>query len=167
MVSSNNIYLLIFILALTPALANAGKSNPVRIIAREPVTMMDLGIIKLNTALSRQTQPGLRGATIGAKYNVRKGTIDIKVTMPVKKASKTQCKKTINNTKKMFVKKYGEKKTSNIHHYFRHEGTGYTRRINWDDLPNHVLITGIVLTKKNFQDSVYCQSKLMKDKVTY
>ena len=129
--------------------------------------MMDLGIIKLNTTLSKQTQPGLRGATIGAKYNVRKGTIDIKVTMPVKKASKAQCKKTINNTKKMFVKKYGKKKTSNIHHYFQHEGTGYTRRINWDDLPNHVLVTGIVLTKRNFQDSVYCQSKLMKDKVTY
>ena len=80
--------------------------------------MMDLGIIKLNTSLSRQTQPGLHGATLGAKYNARKGTIDIKVTMPVKKASKTQCKKVIKNTKKIFVTSYGKKKTSNIHHFF-------------------------------------------------
>lgn len=167
-----NIRTLIFIitallLALSPFSSYARKSNVVRIIAKEPVTMMDLGIIKLNTTLSKQSQPGLRGATIGAKYNARKGTIDIKVTMPVKKASKAECKKTINNTKKIFVRKYGKKKSSNIHHYFQHEGTGYTRRINWDDLANQVLITGIVLTKRNFQDSVYCQSKLMKDKVTY
>ena len=129
--------------------------------------MMDLGIIKLNTSLSRQTQPGLRGATLGAKFNARKGTIDIKVTKPVKKASKAQCKKVIHNTKKIFVSTYGKKKSSNIHHYFQHEGTGYRKRVNWDDLGNHVVITGIVLTKRNFQDSVYCQSRLMKDKVTY
>lgn len=157
----------IIILLLVSTPSYAGKRNPVKIIAKEPVTMMDLGIIKLNTSLSRQTQPGLKGATIGARYNARKGTIDIKVTLPVKKASKAQCKKTIKNTKKIFVKKHGKKKISNLHQYFQHEGTGYTQRINWDDLANHVLITGIVLTKSNYQNSVYCQSKLMKEKVTY
>ena len=159
--------LFIITLLLLPVHSYADKSKTIRIIANEPVTMMDLGIIKLNTSLSRQTQPGLRGATLGAKFNSRKETIDIKVTMPVKKASKAQCKKVIQNTKKIFISTYGKKKTSNIHHYFQHEGTGYRKRINWDDLGNHVVITGIVLTKRNFQDSVYCQSRLMKDKVTY
>ena len=145
----------------------AGKSNPLKIIAKEPVTMMDLGIIKLNTSLSRQKQPGLKGATIGATYHARKGTIDIKVSKPVKKASKAKCKKIIKNAKKLFLRTRGDKKISNLHHYFQHEGTGYSRRINWDNLANHVVITGIALTKKNYQDSVYCSSKLMKDKVTY
>jgi len=146
---------------------HAKKTNALRVIAKEPVTMMDLGIIKLNSSLSRQNQPGLSGATIGAIYNSRKGTIDIKVSQPVTKASKSQCKKIINNTKKLFLKTHGKKKTSSIHHYFQHEGTDYSRRINWDDVANHVVITGIALTKKNYQDSVYCESKLMKKKVTY
>ena len=91
------LFYLIIVLALSPLPSHAGKRNPVRIIAKEPVTMMDLGIIRLNTSLSKQQQPGLRGATMGAQYNVRKGTIDIKVTQPVKKASKAECKKIIKN----------------------------------------------------------------------
>ena len=157
----------ILLLSLASSPSHAAKLSTLKIIAKEPVTMMDLGIIKLNTSLGRQNQPGLRGATIGATYNARKGNIVIKVSAPVKKASKKQCKRIINNTKKFFIRTRGEKKISNIHHYFQHEGTGYSRRINWDDLANHVVITGIALTKKNYQDSVYCSSKLMKDKVTY
>jgi len=157
--------ILLLLLASTPSYS--AKLSTLQIIAKEPVTMMDLGIIKLNTSLGRQNQPGLQGATIGATYNARKGNIVIKVSAPVKKASKKQCKRIINNTKKFFIRTRGEKKTSNLHHYFQHEGTGYSRRINWDDLANHVVITGIALTKKNYQDSVYCSSKLMKDKVTY
>ncbi|MEJ2142319.1 MAG: hypothetical protein P8Y24_08190 [Gammaproteobacteria bacterium] len=149
-----------------PAISHATKSNALNIIANEPVTMMDIGIIKMNANLSRP-QRGLHGATIGARFNARKGTIDIKVSMPVKKASKSQCKNIINNTKKIFVKTRGKKKVSNIHHYFQHEGTGYTRRINWDNVAKHVVITGIALTKKNFRESVFCQSQLMNDKVTY
>lgn len=145
----------------------AGKTNTLRVIAKEPVTMMDLGIIKLNGYLSRPNLPGLPGATIGATYNARKGSIDIKVSAPVKKASKAQCKKVVQNIKKLFLRTYGKKKTSNIYHYFQHEGTGYSRRINWDDVANHVLITGIVLTKSNYQVSVYCESQLMKESVTY
>lgn len=159
--------LLIICLSLTPISSHAAKNTTLKIIAKEPVTMMDLGILKLNASLSRQKQSGLRGAKIGAKYNERKGTIDIKVSMPVKKASRSQCKKIINNTKKIFRKTYGKNKVSNIHYYFQHEGTNYKKRINWDDLANHVVISGIALTRKNYQDSVYCQSKLMKNKVTY
>lgn len=146
---------------------SAAKENPLKTIAKEPVTMMDLGIIKLNTNLGRLNQLGLQGATLGANYNAHKGTIDIKVSMPVKKANKTACKKIINNTRKLFVKTFGKNKTANIHHYFQHEGTGYSRRINWVDVAKHVVITGIALTKRNFQDSVYCQGNLMKDKVTF
>lgn len=156
----------IILILLAPFHAFAAKSNTLSIIANEPVTMMDMGIIRLNASLGRP-QPGLHGATIGARFNARKGSIDIKVSMPVKKASKTQCKKIINNTRKIFVKTRGKKKTANIHHYFQHEGTGYSRRINWDDVANHVVITGIALTKKNFRESVFCQGNLMKDKVTY
>ncbi|MCK5387326.1 MAG: hypothetical protein KAJ39_09070, partial [Gammaproteobacteria bacterium] len=132
-----------------------------------PVTMMDLGLLKLNSVLSNRTFPGLRGATIGANYNARRGTIDLKVSKPVKKASRKQCKKTINQAKKIFLKTSGKKKVANIHRYFKHEGTSYKNKINWKDLANHVVITGIVLTKKNYQHSVYCQSKLMRNKVTY
>lgn len=159
--------LLIIVLSLTSVHANAGKNTPVQIIAREPVSMMDLGILKLNTHLSRIKQPGLQGATISAKYNVTRGTIDIKVSKPVKKASKTECENIINNIKKIFVRTYDKKKVSNIHYYFQHEGTSYSRKINWQDLPNYVVITGIALTGKNYQDSVYCQSKLMSNKITY
>ena len=157
----------IIALSLTPALSTAGKRTTASIIAKEPVTMMDLGLLKLNSMLSNRTFPGLRGATIGANYNVRRGTIDIKVSKPVKKASRYQCKKTINYAKKIFLQTSGKKKVSNIHHYFKHEGATYKNKINWKDLANNIFITGIVLTKKNYQHSVYCQSKLMKNKVTY
>jgi len=159
--------LLILTLSLIPFPLIAKKNTTLSIIAKEPVTMMDLGILKLNARLSRGKYPGLRGATIGAKYNASKGTIDIKVSKPIKKASRAQCKKLIKNTKKIFIKTYNKKKVSNLYHYFQHEGTAYSKRINWNDLANHVVITGIALTKKNYQDSVYCQSKLMKKKVTY
>lgn len=155
------------LLYLLSSPSHAGQINPLTIIAKEPVSMMDLGIIKLNTSLSRQTQPGLLGATIGATYHARKGIIDVKVSAPVKKASKKQCKNIINSTKKLFIRKRGDKKIANLHHYFQHEGTGYSRHINWNDLANHVVITGIALTKKNYQDSVYCSSKLMKNSVSY
>lgn len=154
-------------LSLSPALSIAGKNTAASIIAKEPVTMMDLGLLKLNSVLSNKTFPGLRGATIGANYNASRETIDIKVSKPVKKASRKQCKTAINYTKKIFLKTSGKKKISNIHRYFKHEGTKYKNKINWDDLANNVFITGIVLTKKNYQHSVYCQSKLMKKKVTY
>lgn len=154
------------LLTFLPTISHANKNNVLNIIANEPVTMMDIGIIKLNSSLSRP-QRGLPGATIGARFNARKGTIDIKVSMPVTKASKHQCKNIINNTKKIFVQTRGKKKISNIHQYFQHEGTGYTRRINWDDMAKRVVITGIALTKKNFRESVFCQSQLMNDKVTY
>ena len=157
----------IIALSLLPALSSAGKRTTASIIAKEPVTMMDLGLLKLNSVLGNRTFPGLRGATIGANYNARRGTIDLKVSKPVKKASRSQCKKAINATKKIFLKTSNKKKISNIHHYFKHEGSAYKNKINWNDLANHVVITGIVLTKKNYQHSVYCQSKLMKKKVTY
>ena len=157
----------LIVLSLTPALTNAGKRTTASIIAKEPVTMMDLGILKLNSMLSNTAFNGLRGATIGANYNARRGTIDIKVSKPVKKASRKQCKKAINHAKKIFLKTSGKKKTSNIHYYFKHEGTNYKNKINLKDLANNIVITGIVLTKKNYQHSVYCQSKLMKKKVTY
>lgn len=128
---------------------------------------MDLGLLKLNSVLSNKTFPGLRGATIGANYNTRRGTIDIKVSKPVKKASRKQCKKAINFTKKIFLKTSSKKKVSNIHRYFKHEGISYKNKINWDELASNVFITGIVLTKKNYQHSVYCQSKLMNKKITY
>jgi len=160
-------YLIVIILMLSPALVNAKKNTTLNIIAKEPVTMMDLGIIKLNASFSRLKQRELQGANISADYNARKGTIDIKVSKPVKKASRYQCQKLVNDTKKIFLKRIGKKNISNIHHYFQHQGTNYTRRINWDDLPNHVVVFGIALTKKNYQDSVYCKSKLMKKKVTY
>lgn len=157
----------IIALLLNPALSNADKRTTASIIAKEPVTMMDLGLLKLNSVLSNKTFPGLRGATIGANYNASRGTIDLKVSKPVKKASRKQCKKAINSAKKIFLKNSGKKKASNIRRYFKHEGSSYKNKINWEDLSNHVLITGIVLTKKNYQHSVYCQSKLMKKKVTY
>lgn len=154
-------------LLLIPSLTYAGKKTTASIIAKEPVTMMDLGLLKLNSVLNNKTFPGLQGATIGANYNARRGTIDLKVSKPVKKASRKQCKKAINNTKKIFLRTSGKKKVSNIHHYFKHEGSRYKNKINWKNLANNVVITGIVLTKKNFQHSIYCQSKLMKKKVTY
>jgi len=158
---------LILSLSLIPTALSKTKNKILKIIAKEPVTMMDLGILKLNASLSRTKQRGLRGATIGAKYNAKKGTIDIKVSKPVKKASRAECKKLINNTKKIFIQYKGKEKYSTIYYYFQHEGTAYTKHINWKDLSKHVLITGIAITKKNYQDNVYCQSKLMKKKVTY
>lgn len=162
-----NLFVFTLVLSLLPASSYAGKDTPINTIAKEPVTMMDLGILKLNTRLSKTKHPGLDGATIGAKYNVSRGTIDIKVNKPVKKASRIECNKLIQNTKKIFLQPYGDKKVANIHYYFQHEGTGYTRRINWNDLANYVVITGIVLTGKNYQDSIYCQSNLMQEKITY
>lgn len=152
----------IIILSLSPGLASAGKRTTASIIAKEPVNMMDLGILKLNSMLSNTKFRGLRGATIGANYNTIRGTIDIKVSKPVKKASRKQCKKAINYAKKIFLKTSGKNKIANIHRYFKHEGTTYKNKINWKDLANHVVITGIVLTKKNYQHSVYCQSRLMR-----
>ncbi|MCK4865138.1 MAG: hypothetical protein KAT06_06885 [Gammaproteobacteria bacterium] len=157
----------IILSSLLPALSIAGKRTTASIIAKEPVTMMDLGLIKLNSVLANKIYPGLRHATIGANYNVRRGTIDIKVSKPVKKASRKQCKKTIQYAKNIFLQISNKKKISNIHRYFKHEGTKYKNKINWNDLANNIVITGIVLTKKNYQHSVYCQSKLMKNKVTY
>lgn len=159
--------LLIFTLLLCPAILLAAKKTTASIIAKEPVTMMDLGLLKLNSMLHSKKFKGLKGATIGANYSSRRGTIDIKVSHPVKKASKAQCKKTINNAKKIFLKRSKKKKVSNIHHYFKHEGTNYKNKINWYNLANDIVITGIVLTKNNYQHSVYCQSKLMKSKVTF
>lgn len=158
---------IIMALSLLPALSNAGKRTTASIIAKEPATMMDLGLLRLNSVLGNKTFPGLKGATIGANYNSTRGTIDIKVSKPVKKASRKQCKKAIHQAKKIFVKKSGKKKIANIHRYFKHEGSSYKNKINWNNLGNNVVITGIVLTKKNYQHSVYCQSKLMKKKVTY
>lgn len=158
---------LIISLSLLPSVCSAGKKTTASIIAREPVTMMDLGLLKLNSMLSNRTFPGLRGATIGANYNKRRGTIDLKVSKPVKKASRAQCKKAITSAKNIFVKKSGKKKVSTIHHYFKHEGSRYKNKINWNRLANDVVITGIVLTRKNYQHSVYCQSKLMKNKITF
>ena len=157
----------IILLLLSPAISNAGKRTTASIVAKEPVTMMDLGILKLNSMLSNKKFKGLHGASIGARYNIIRGTIDIKVSKPVKKASRKQCKKTIKYAKKIFLKTKGKKKTSNIHRYFQHEGTAFKNKINWKDLANNVVITGIVLTRKNYQHSVYCQSKLMKNKTTY
>lgn len=129
--------------------------------------MMDLGILKLNTSLNRQTHPELQGATFGAVYHAKHGTIDIKVSMPVKKASRDECNKLITNTKKIFLRPLGNKQVANIHHYFQHEGREYSRHVNWDDLADYIVITGIVLTSKNYQHSVFCQSELMKSKITY
>jgi len=157
----------IITLSLLPALSSAGKRTTASIIAKEPVTMMDLGLLRLNSMLGNRTFPGLRGATIGANYNARRGTIDLKVSKPVKKASQKHCKKTIHHAKKIFLKTSGKKNVSNIHHYFKHEGTSYKNKINWNDLANDVVITGIVLTKKNYQHSIYCQSKLMQNKITF
>ena len=158
---------LIILSSLFPGLASAGKITTASIIAKEPVTMMDLGILKLNSMLSNTKFRGLHGATIGARYNAIRGTIDIKVSKPVKKASRKQCKKAINYTKKIFLKTSGKKKIATIQRYFQHEGTAYKNKINWKNLANNIVITGIVLTRKNYQHSVYCQSKLMKKKVTY
>ena len=160
-------YFYILVLLVSPALSHAAKITTASIIAKEPVTMMDLGLLKLNSVLSNSSYPGLKGATIGANYNARRGTIDLKVSMPVVKASRSECEKTVNLAKKIFVRKSGKKKISNIQRYFKHEGTRYKNKINWNDLANHVVMTGIVLTKKNYQHSVYCQSKLMDKKVTY
>jgi len=152
---------------MLPVISYAAKESPVSIIAKEPVTMMDLGILKLNTNLNRQTLPELQGATFGAVFHAKQGTIDIKVSMPVKKASRDECNKLIINTKRIFLRPLGGKSVANIHHYFQHEGRDYARRVNWDDLANYVVITGIVLTSKNYQNSVFCQSELMKNKITY
>ncbi len=160
------LYLITAILLLpTPLIA--GKKTTASIIAKETATMMDIGLLKLNSMLANTQFHGLNGATIGAIYNARRGTIDLKVSIAVKKASRSQCKKTINNTKKIFIQTYGDSKVANIHHYFKHEGSPYRNKINWKDLANHVVITAIILTKKNYQHSVYCQSKLMRKKVTY
>lgn len=157
----------IIALSLCPALTSAEKNTTASIIAKEPVTMMDLGLLKLNSVLSNKSYSGLSGATIGANYNNQRGTIDLKVSMPVKTASQSECKKTINHTKNIFLQPSNNKKTANIHRYFKHEGTHYKNKINLEDLANHVVITSIVLTKKNYQHSVYCQSKLMESKITY
>ena len=157
----------IIALSLSPTLSIAGKKTTASIIAKEPVTMMDLGLLRLNSLLGSRTFPGLPLATIGASYNAQRGTIDIKVSNPVKKASRKHCKKTVKLAKKIFLQKSKKKKTSNIHRFFRHEGTSYKNKINWKDLANHIVITGIVLTETNFQHSVYCQSRLLKNKITY
>ena len=146
---------------------HAAKKTTASIIAKEPVTMMDLGLLKLNSMLSNNKFKGLNKATIGVIYNQRRGTIDIKVSNPVKKASKAECKKAIKNTKNIFVQYYGKEKVANIHHYFKHEGKAYKNKIKWKKLANDVVVTAIVLTRNNYQHSVYCQSKLMKGKVTY
>ena len=162
--------ILIFIimsLSLIPTFLSAKDRTPAQIIATEPVTMMDLGILKFNTSMARPNYPGLQGATISAKYNANRGTIDIKVSMPVKMASKDECKTLIENAKKIFVKTYDDKKVSNIHYFFEHEGTGYKNKVDWKDLPKYVVLTGVVLTGKNYQDSVYCQSNLMDNKITF
>ncbi len=161
-----SLYLIIAI-SLLPTPLIAGKKTTASIIAKEPVTMMDLGLLKLNSMLANTQFHGLNGATIGAIYNARRGTIDLKVSMAVKKASRAQCKRAINNTKKIFIQTYGDSKVANIHHYFKHEGTAYKNKINWKNLANDVVITAIILTKNNYQHSVYCQSKLMQKKVTY
>jgi len=169
-ITLNNLLYFILVLLLSSTSASAaGKKNPARIIAKEPVTMMDIGLLKLNSWLSNLKQRSLRGAKIGARYNHRSGTIDIKISIPVAKASKKACKRILKDTKRLFVHTTGpnKKKVSNIHHYFMHEGTAYKNKINWKNLPKHVVITGIVLTKKNYQHSVYCKSKLMSKKVTY
>lgn len=155
------------LLLLSQTVIGSQNNSPVHIIATEPVTMMDLGILKLNTSMARPSQSGLQGATISAKYNAARSTIEIKVSKPVNKASKNECISLIDNTKKIFIKTYDKKKVSNIHFFFEHEGTEYSRRINWKDLPNHVVITGVALTGKNYQDSVFCQSNLMDDKITF
>ena len=160
-------FYILIITFLLPGIVFAGSNTPISIIAKEPVTMMDLGILKLNTNMRRQKYPGLEGATITAVYQAKHGTIDIKVSMPVKKASREECTRLIGNTKKVFLQSYGKKKVSNLHHYFQHEGRDYSRRVNWDDLGRYVVITGIVLTSKNYQHSIYCQSGLMTDKITY
>lgn len=54
---------------------------------------MDLGLLKLNSVLSNKKFYGLKGATIGANYNTRRGTIDIKVSKPVKKSAVQRAKK--------------------------------------------------------------------------
>ncbi|MCW8987188.1 MAG: hypothetical protein OQK75_05900 [Gammaproteobacteria bacterium] len=100
----------IMVLLLLPALSNADKNTAASIIAKEPVTMMDLGLLKLNSMLSNKTFPGLTNATIGANYNARRGTIDIKVSNPVKKASQKQCQETIHHTKKIFLHTTDKKK---------------------------------------------------------
>lgn len=161
------VFFLFIALSLIPTLSSAGKRTTASIIAKEPVTMMDLGLLKLNSMLSNKTFPGLSGATIGANYNAKRGTIDIKVSKPVKKASKKQCKRAINFAKKIFLKPAGKKKISNIHYYFKHEGSRYKNKINWNDLANNIVITGIVLTRKNYQHSIYCQSKLMRERITF
>lgn len=155
------------VVLLLPTPSSARNKTTASIIAKEPATMMDLGLLKLNSMLANTKFRGLQGATIGAIYNARRGTIDLKVSIPVKKATRTQCKKAINSTKKIFVQTLGDKKIANIHHYFKHEGSTYKNKINWRDLANHVVVTAIVLTKKNYQHSIYCQSKLMAKKVTY
>ena len=150
----------------------AGKS-PFHNIAREPVTMIDLGILKLNSFLSRPSDPWLRPARIGAHYHARKGIIEIKASMPVKKASRAACRKIIDKTRGIFVKTLVDRKiakkrkVSNIHYYFEHEGTGYRNKINWKALPNYVVITGIAITRKNYQHSVYCKSRLMSNRITF
>lgn len=158
---------IIVALSLSPAILSASQNTAASIIAKEPVTMMDLGLLKLNSVLGNKTFPNLSGATIGANYNARRGTIDIKVSKPVNIATQSECEKAINQTKNIFLQTSNKKKVSNIHRYFKHEGIGYKNKINWEDLANNVVITGIVLTKKNYQHSVYCQSKLMKNKISY
>ena len=157
----------ILVISLSPTISNAKKRTTASIIAKEPVTMMDLGLLKLNSMLSNTSFAGLDGATIGAIYNAKRGTIDLKVSKPVRKASRSQCEKIINFTRKIFIQQYGDKKVANIHHYFKHEGTNYKNKINWKKLAHNVVITGIVLTKNNYQHSIYCQSNLMKNKITY
>lgn len=160
-------FYIVLVSTLLPTSIHAAKRTTASIIAKEPVTMMDLGLLKLNSMLSNNRFRGLKGATIGAIYNARRGTIDLKVSMPVKKASRKQCRKIIKYTKNIFVQRFGDKNIANIHHYFKHEGTTYKNKINWKKLANNVVVTGIVLTKSNYQHSVFCQSKLMRKKITF
>ena len=158
--------ILIFLFLMPFSLEAAGKTIP-QIIAREPATMMDLGLLKLNSMLSNNSFAGLKSATIGATYNNQRGTIDIKVSNPVNKASKNECIKAIKATKRIFVRTLGTKKLVSLHPYFKHEGSHYKNKINWKKLPRSVVVTAIVLTKSNYQHSVYCQSKLMSKKISF
>ena len=62
----------IIVFSLSPTISNAKKRTTASIIAKEPVTMMDLGLLKLNSMLSNTSFAGLGGATIGAIYNAKR-----------------------------------------------------------------------------------------------
>jgi len=160
----------IFTLLLCSLLSSeswSAKRTVPQIIAKEPATMMDIGLLKLNSMLSNNVFFGLKSATIGAIYNKSRGTIDIKVSNPVKRATKSECRKAIKATKSIFIQNIGTKKIVNLHPYFKHEGTSYKNRIKWKQLPKHVVVTAIVLTKKNYRHSVFCQSKLLSKRIIF